>query len=131
MADPPAVEERISLLREIAPGSSHALHLHDTRGLGLVNALRALQLGITRFDTAIGGMGGCPFHPAAAGNIPTEDTAFLCSRLGAATGVDLSRLIRVTHDLEALYARELPAKIRSASLFSCGEAPSCSAGAAE
>ncbi|MEF8888776.1 MAG: hypothetical protein V5A14_01895, partial [Desulfohalobiaceae bacterium] len=96
--------------------ASHTLHLHDTRGLGLANALRALQLGVTRLDAAVGGMGGCPFHPGAAGNIPTEDTAFLCTRLGAATGIDLEDLARVTALLESLYAKTFPAKIRSGTL---------------
>lgn len=113
VADPPAIEERVSVLREVAPQAFHALHLHDTRGLGLANVLRALQLGVTRFDTAVGGMGGCPFHPGAAGNIPTEDTAFLCSRLGAATGIDLEALARVTALLESLYGKTFPAKVRS------------------
>ena len=112
MADPLAVEELLSVLRNVAPGVEIALHLHDTRGLGLANALRALQLGVSRFDTSAGGMGGCPFHPGAAGNIPTEDTAYLCSRLGIPTGVDLQELLRVTQELEALYHREFPARIR-------------------
>ncbi|MEF8822991.1 MAG: hydroxymethylglutaryl-CoA lyase [Desulfohalobiaceae bacterium] len=116
VADPPAIDERVSVLREIAPEASHTLHLHDTRGLGLANALRALQLGVTRLDAAVGGMGGCPFHPGAAGNIPTEDTAFLCTRLGAATGIDLEDLARVTALLESLYAKTFPAKIRSGTL---------------
>lgn len=116
VADPPAIDERVSVLREIAPQAFHTLHLHDTRGLGMANVLRALQLGVTRFDTAVGGMGGCPFHPGAAGNIPTEDTAFLCSRLEAATGIDLQRVAGVTAELEDLYARSLPAKIRSGTL---------------
>jgi len=113
VADPPAIDERIAVLRETAPHAAHALHLHDTRGLGLANVLRALQLGVTRFDTAVGGMGGCPFHPGAAGNIPTEDTAFLCSRLGSATGLDLEGVARVTAELETMYAKTFPAKIRS------------------
>ena len=116
VADPPAIDERVSALRESAPQAFHGLHLHDTRGLGLANVLRALQLGVTRFDAAVGGMGGCPFHPGAAGNIPTEDTAFLCSRLGAATGIDLQRLAGVTAELENLYAKAFPAKIRSGTM---------------
>jgi hydroxymethylglutaryl-CoA lyase len=116
VADPPAIEEGVSVLRKIAPQAFHGLHLHDTRGLGLANVLRALQLGVTRFDTAVGGMGGCPFHPGAAGNIPTEDTAFLCSRLEAATGIDLQRVAGVTAELENLYAKTFPAKIRSGTM---------------
>jgi hydroxymethylglutaryl-CoA lyase len=121
LADPLAVEERVSLVREAAPESVPAMHLHDTRGLGLANVLRSLQLGVERFDTAVGGLGGCPFHPGAAGNIPTEDTAFLCGRLGLDSGVDLQRLIGVTRDLEALYGKVLPARIRSGTLpHACG-----------
>ncbi|MCF8085661.1 MAG: hydroxymethylglutaryl-CoA lyase [Desulfohalobiaceae bacterium] len=116
LADPPAVEELVTILREAAPGVVPALHLHDTRGLGLANALRALQLGVKRFDTAVGGMGGCPFLPGAAGNIPTEDTAYLCSRLGRDSGIDLRRLVEVTRHLEALYGKVFPARIRSGTL---------------
>jgi hydroxymethylglutaryl-CoA lyase len=65
-----------------------ALHLHDTRGLGLVNLMAALACGVSIFDTALAGMGGCPFVPGAAGNIATEDTVHLLDTLGIHTGVD-------------------------------------------
>jgi len=116
LANPRSVEERLSVLREAVPRIQPALHLHDTRGMGLANVLRALQLGVRRFDTAVGGMGGCPFHPGAAGNIPTEDTAYLCRKMGAATGLDLQALAGVTRELEALYDRRFPANIRSGTL---------------
>ncbi len=124
LADPRAVEERLAVLREAAPHVRPALHLHDTRGLGQANVLRALQLGVRRFDTAVGGMGGCPFLPGAAGNIPTEDTAYLCHRMGANTRLDLQRLARLTSDLEAMFAKTFPAKIRSETMSREGQAGS-------
>ena len=71
------------------------MHLHDTRGLGIANALAAIELGITRFDTAIAGLGGCPFagHKGAAGNIATEDFYYMCESLGLKTGLIPDKLI--------------------------------------
>lgn len=91
------------------------LHLHDTRGLGLANAYVALTLGVSSFDTAIGGMGGCPFgkHKGAAGNIATEDFAFLCQGLGIQTGIDLDKLIESALLAEDVTGHSLPGKVKS------------------
>ncbi len=72
-----------------------ALHLHDTRGTGLANALMGLQMGIDSFDSSCAGLGGCPFagHKGAAGNICTEDLVFMCEEMGIETGIDLDALI--------------------------------------
>jgi hydroxymethylglutaryl-CoA lyase len=72
-----------------------SLHLHDTRGLGIANAMAALEVGIDRFDSAIAGLGGCPYagHRGAAGNIATEDFVLLCHELGIETGIDPVRLL--------------------------------------
>lgn len=93
-------------LEAIVPLASSAdvpvvLHLHDTRGAGLANVVEGLRHGVTRFDTALGGMGGCPFIPGATGNIPTEDTASLLEGMGVATGVDASAVAAVSRRLEA------------------------------
>ena len=71
------------------------LHLHNTRGLGLANALAGLEEGITTLDASLGGIGGCPFAPGASGNIVTEDLVFMLQAMGFETGIDLARLLRV------------------------------------
>jgi hydroxymethylglutaryl-CoA lyase len=71
------------------------LHLHNTRGLGLANVLAGLEVGITTFDSSLGGLGGCPFAPGASGNIVTEDLAFMLESMGIETGIDLPRLFAV------------------------------------
>jgi hydroxymethylglutaryl-CoA lyase len=88
-----------------------ALHLHDTRGLGLVNLMSALKYGVAIFDAALAGMGGCPFVPGAAGNISTEDTAHLLDRLGIHTGVDYRRVGVVSRELEAFFHKPFPGRM--------------------
>lgn len=87
------------------------LHLHDTRGVGLVNLMTGLQLGISRFDTAFGGMGGCPFIPAAAGNIPTEDTAYLLHSLGIQTGIRLPEVAECSHEMSRFLQKTFSGKM--------------------
>lgn len=77
-----------------------ALHLHDTRGLGLANALLALEAGITTFDGSVGGMGGCPYAPGASGNLGSEDLVHMLNTLGVDTGIDIQKLMRVSQLLE-------------------------------
>lgn len=77
------------------------LHLHDTRGAGLANVVEGLRHGVTHFDTALGGMGGCPFIPGATGNIPTEDTAAMLAGMGVETGIDPAAVAAVSRQLEA------------------------------
>lgn len=96
LADPLAVERVVAAVREAAPDVPLVLHLHDTRGLGIANLMAGLRAGVTRFDTAFGGLGGCPFIPGAAGNVSTEDVASLLERLGVATGVDVAAVCRVS-----------------------------------
>ena len=71
------------------------VHLHNTRGQGLANALMAVELGITTLDSSLGGIGGCPFAPGASGNIVTEDLVFMLESMGLSTGIDLAALIEV------------------------------------
>ena len=96
-----------------------ALHLHDTRGLGIANAMAGLELGVARFDTSVGGLGGCPFagHKSAAGNIATEELALLCDRLGIETGIDLSRLLDAARLAEDIVGHPLASKLVHAGLF--------------
>ena len=93
--------ERIRPLADAA-GVPVVLHLHDTWGAGLANVTEALRQGVTHFDVALGGTGGCPFIPGATGNIPTEDTARLLDGLGVATGVDATAVARLSRRLEAV-----------------------------
>lgn len=84
-----------------------ALHLHDTFGFGLANVFAAWKLGVTRFDGACGGLGGCPFIPGAAGNIATEDLVHLFHAMGVPTGIDLEKLTEVRGFLETTFQRKL------------------------
>ena len=87
------------LVRQVhAAVGTHALsglHLHNTRGLGLANVIAGLEVGITTFDSSLGGLGGCPFAPGASGNIVTEDLVFMLEAMGLRTGIDLPKLLRV------------------------------------
>lgn len=96
-----------------------AVHFHDTRGTALANITVALQLGICTIDTAIGGLGGCPYAPGASGNVSTEDVVYMLDGMGVRTGVDLDGLVPVSRELQANLARELPSKYLKAHLGHC------------
>lgn len=111
LADPPAVKRVLQGLGEEAGDMLLGLHLHDTFGLGLVNLMAGLEMGIASFDTALGGIGGCPFLPGAAGNIATEEAVFLLHRLGVTTGIDLVRLAECRAWLEHRLGKAFPGRI--------------------
>ncbi len=117
-ASPPMVERVIGEVRCRWPDLPLGLHLHDTRGIGMANALTGLKLGVNRFDTSIGGLGGCPFagNRSAAGNLCTEDLAYLCAELGIETGLDLSALIEAARLAEQIVRHPLPGKLKQAGL---------------
>ncbi|MFN9472344.1 hydroxymethylglutaryl-CoA lyase [Acidovorax sp.] len=92
-ASPGMVKERFAALRDVVPLERLAVHLHDTRGMGAANAWAALEAGVRRFDASVGGIGGCPFAPGAAGNLATEDLVLLAERSGFATGLSLDGLL--------------------------------------
>ena len=92
-ASPGQVKERIAALRGVVPIERLAVHLHDTRGMGVANAWAALEAGVRRFDASVGGIGGCPFAPGAAGNVATEDLVLMAERSGFATGISLAGLL--------------------------------------
>jgi hydroxymethylglutaryl-CoA lyase len=95
-ADPAAVRRLIRLVRGVVGEAAlEGIHLHNTRGLGLANALAALESGITTLDSSMGGLGGCPFAPGASGNIVTEDLCFMLAAMGVDTGIDLPALLEV------------------------------------
>jgi len=116
MGDPVMVRSRLASILPAAGPIPVALHLHDTRGLGLVNAAAAFSCGVARFDTAAGGMGGCPFVAGAAGNIATEDAAYLLNHLGADTAVDIEKVSAVTESLESFFEKRFPVKNRKETL---------------
>ncbi|MBI9077265.1 MAG: hydroxymethylglutaryl-CoA lyase [Desulfatibacillum sp.] len=111
MAGPLQVQELMTQVLTLSGDLPVFLHLHDTRGLGLVNMTAAIMSGIHHFDTSCGGMGGCPFIPGAAGNVPTEEALYLMERLGIATGVDLSQVSACSRSLEQFLRRVLPGRI--------------------
>ncbi|MCS6878223.1 MAG: hydroxymethylglutaryl-CoA lyase [Geminicoccaceae bacterium] len=114
MATPPLVRERVRALREALPELELALHFHNTRGIGLVNAWVGLELGIERFESSIGGLGGCPFAAGATGNVCTEDLVYLLHESGIDTGIDLEALISVAREVERLLGRPLPGQVMKA-----------------
>ncbi len=112
-ASPASIQRVVGLVRETWPTLRLALHLHDTRGTGLANALMGLQMGIDSFDSSCAGLGGCPFagHKGAAGNICTEDLVFMCQEMGIDTGIDLDALIDCARLAEDIVGHPLPGKI--------------------
>ncbi len=95
-----------------------ALHLHDTRGTALSNVIVGLELGIRTFDASVGGLGGCPYAPGAAGNLATEDLVYTLHGMGVETGVDLEKLWEAGQVAEAVVGRELPGKVHRAGVRS-------------
>jgi hydroxymethylglutaryl-CoA lyase len=92
-ANPGQVREVVRAVRAAIGGRLEGLHLHDTMGLGLANALAGLEEGIRSFDASLAGLGGCPYAPGASGNIVTEDLVFMLESMGFSTGIDLDRLV--------------------------------------
>ena len=111
-ADPLSVGRLIDMVARRIDIERLAVHLHDTQALGLANATSALQAGIRTFDSSVGGLGGCPFAPGAAGNLATEDLVFLAFKVGLGTGVDFARLWDVVYDLERIIGRPIGGRIR-------------------
>jgi len=100
-AHPAQIKEVVRAVREAIGPALYGLHLHDTMGLGLANALAGLEEGIRAFDSCLGGLGGCPYAPGASGNVVTEDLVFMLESMGYETGIDLAKLMtarRLLHD---------------------------------
>ena len=93
VADPWTVRRRIEAVRRAAPDARLRMHFHDTRNTGLANAFASVEAGVGVLDASCGGLGGCPFAPAATGNVATEDLVYMLSRAGYETGYDLAALI--------------------------------------
>lgn len=99
-ASPRDVEILLNRLLSRHTPSRVALHFHDTYHMAIANVYQAMQMGITRFDSSAGGLGGCPYAPGASGNVATEDIVFLCQQLGVETGVDLEKLKTVSQKMK-------------------------------
>ncbi len=100
------------------PTDKLALHLHDTRGTALANVMVGLELGIRTFDASVGGLGGCPYAPGAAGNLATEDLVYALHGMGIETGIDLEKLVEAGRIAEAVVGRALPGKVHQAGVRS-------------
>ena len=114
MATPATVRAAIRAIRQEAPGLPIHLHFHNTRGVGLACVMTGLAEGVTRYDGAVGGLGGCPFAAGATGNISTEDLVYLLGEGGYRTGIDLDRLIAAARLTQDVLGRELPGQVMKA-----------------
>ena len=122
VAVPAQVTELLGAVREVIGDLPLRCHFHNTRNTGLANAQAAVDFGVTYLDASIGGIGGCPFAPAATGNIPTDDLLYLLERSGIETGVSLEKIIDVSRWLEAELGRGVPALLPKAGMFPDGTA---------
>jgi hydroxymethylglutaryl-CoA lyase len=113
-ATPLSIKRTVGAIREQYPGMRINLHLHDTRGLGIANACAGLEMGVDMFDACVAGLGGCPFagHKGAAGNVCTEDLAFMCEEMGIKTGLDLERLLDCARLAEDIVGHPLPGAVK-------------------
>ncbi len=113
-ATPRRIADVVGAVRDKWPDLELSLHLHDTRGMAMVNAWEGMRLGVARFDAAIAGLGGCPFakHAGAAGNLCTEDLALLCAESGIETGLDLEALAEAGRLAEAVVGHPLPGRVK-------------------
>jgi hydroxymethylglutaryl-CoA lyase len=115
---PAQVTELVSAVRAVIPGATRLrAHFHNTRNTGLANAWAAVQAGVTTLDASAGGIGGCPFAPAATGNIPTEDLVYMLRRSGIETGIDLDALIATGKWLQETLGRPVPGMLVKAGNF--------------
>jgi hydroxymethylglutaryl-CoA lyase len=117
VAVPTQITEVFSLLRETLPDLRLRAHFHNTRNTGIANAYAAVEAGVRTLDASCGGIGGCPFAPAATGNIPTEDLVYMLHRMGYETGVDLPALLEISRWLQGKLDHAVPGMVVKAGLF--------------
>ena len=112
-ASPVQIKRLVGAIRDRWPDLVLKLHLHDTRGCAVANAVAGMEMGVAEFDASVGGLGGCPFagHKGAAGNVCTEDLVFACGEMGVETGIDLDALVEAAKLSEALVGHVLPGKV--------------------
>jgi len=117
VAVPTQVTEVIGALRAALPNVRLRAHFHNTRNTGLANAYAAVEAGVRTLDASCGGIGGCPFAPAATGNIPTEDLVYMLQRMGVETGIDLPALLGTSEWLQGALEHPVPGMVVKAGLF--------------
>jgi hydroxymethylglutaryl-CoA lyase len=121
---PAQVTDLVGRLREALPGMRLRCHFHNTRNTGIANAWAAVEAGVETLDSSLGGIGGCPFAPAATGNIPTEDLLYMLSRMRIDTGIDLDRALDTARWLEERLGRRIPGLLTKAGRFPAAKEPS-------
>jgi hydroxymethylglutaryl-CoA lyase len=114
---PSQVTDLCGRLREALPGMPLRAHFHNTRNTGIANAYAAVMAGVESLDASVGGIGGCPFAPAATGNIPTEDLVYMLERMGIETGVSIDALIETALWLQQQIGRPMPGMLMKAGVF--------------
>lgn len=117
VAVPAQVTQMFASLRKAIPEMRLRAHFHDTRNTGIANVWAAVEAGVSTIDASIGGLGGCPFAPGAAGNVATEDVAYMLARSGIETGLDLDRLINAARWLGSVMDKDMPSMLARAGGF--------------
>jgi hydroxymethylglutaryl-CoA lyase len=117
VGNPAQVAALVAKVRAAVPHIPVRVHFHNTRGTGLANVWAAIEAGAVTVDASIGGLGGCPFAPGAAGNVSTEDVVYMLERAGVRTGLDLSTLVSANHWLGEIMQRTLPGMVAKAPPF--------------
>lgn len=123
VAVPAQVTSLIGQVRAVIGDTPLRAHFHNTRNTGIANVWAAVEAGAATIDAAIGGLGGCPFAPGAAGNVATEDVAYLLARSGVETGLDMELLVATSHWLGGVMGKELPSMLARARGFPKAEMP--------
>ncbi|MDA7027986.1 hydroxymethylglutaryl-CoA lyase [Bacillus sp. CLL-7-23] len=119
-ANPVQVELILETLLNRFPKEKIALHFHNTRGMALANIITAMNMGITSFDGACGGLGGCPYAPGSSGNAATDDLIYMCAQMGIETGVELGKLLLAAKWIEEKTGRQLPShNLQAAKSIDC------------
>src|SRR5437899_7556088 len=113
VANPAQVEELFQAMKQRLPSVRWGAHFHDTRGAAMANLLSALETGISLFEGSVGGLGGSPFAPGAAGNLCSEDALAMLGAMGLVTGVDVGRLVEVARGLERTLGAPLPGRVHA------------------
>jgi hydroxymethylglutaryl-CoA lyase len=116
VATPLQVKAVLEDVLKVASLDEIAVHFHDTRGTALANVLVAIGMGVATVDSAVGGLGGCPYAPGASGNLATEDVVYMLHGMGIATGIDLDALVACSSKLAAVVGHEMPSKYTKAAL---------------
>ncbi len=116
-AGPSDVAAMVRRIRTLEPALSLSCHFHNTRNTAVANTYAAIQEGVTSFDASCGGVGGCPFAPAATGNVATEDLLYMIHRMGLKTGIDINKIIETAKWLEGPLGTSMPAMLTRAGVF--------------